>query len=395
MRRPGLPLALLALLLAGLPATGQVESWGVAPGVVEVNGAQPGQAYLAKVQLQNQFDSEAQVTVERSGEAGGWTTLDAPSSFTLAARSSRDVTLTIAVPAAQGPGRADGQVTFFREPDSTPSGSGASTRRGAGVLLHVDVGGTAVERLTWSLPRAEDAAEGADAHAFATARNEGNVRTTARLLGEVLPFEGSEVLRNGTGALSVRPGEQGEVQVTFKAGLPVGQYRVHLHADGLDATLPFKVVPPGTLPPDGTLKAILHPDRATAGQPVRIDAWFQNTGAQPIRGAVFKGEARKGGTLLAPLQSDALAVAPGQSVNLTVYWTPPASGTYTLAGTVLYDGFLTPESQSLLNVDAAESAQSLGWWWLALLALLVALAVAAWAWKRRKERRAPPRRPQP
>jgi hypothetical protein len=385
MRLRAGPALLLALLVAW-PAAGQVESWGVAPGVVEVDGAQPGQAYLAKVQLQNQFDSEAHVTVERSGEAGGWTTLDAPSSFTLAARSSRDVTLTIAVPAAQGPSRVNGQVTFFREPDAMPSGSGASTRRGAGVLLHIDVGGTAVERLTWSLPRAEDAAEGADVHAFATARNEGNVRTTARLLGEVLPFEGSEVLGNGTGTLSVRPGEQGEVQVTFKAGLAVGQYRVHLHADGLDATLPFKVIPPGTLPPDGTLKAILHPARATAGQPVRIDAWFQNTGTQPIRGAAFKGEARKGDTLLAPLQSDALAVAPGQSVNLTVYWTPPAAGTYTLVGAVLYDGFLTPESQSLLNVEPAGAAQSLGWWWLALLALLILLAV--WVWRRIRKKQA-------
>lgn len=385
MRRRALPLALLAVLLAGLPAAGQVESWGVAPGVVEVQSAQAGQSYLARVQLQNQFDTAAQVTVERSGEAGAWTTLDVPDSFTLAARSSREVTLAIAVPAAQGPGRVEGQVTFFREPDGAPSGSGASTRRGAGVLLRVEVGGTAVERIVWSLPRVEDAAQGAEVHAFATARNEGNVRATAALAGEVLPFEGGGALRNATGTLSLRPGEQGEVQVSFAAGLAVGQYRARLHAGSLDETLPFKVVPPGTVPPDGTLKAILHPARATAGQPVRIDAWFQNTGTQPIRGAAFKGEARKDGTLLAPLESDALAVAPGQSVNLTAYWTPPAAGTYTLAGSVLYDGFLTPESQSLLNVEAAGgSAQSLGWWWLALLALLLGLAVAVWAWKRKR-----------
>src|SRR5438477_11128600 len=98
--RPRAALPLLLLLAAAAVPSGlaQAESWGVSPGEVLVQGAQPGQAYLAHVQLQNQFDSPAHVTVERSGEAGNWTTLDAPADFTLAARSSRDVTLTITVP---------------------------------------------------------------------------------------------------------------------------------------------------------------------------------------------------------------------------------------------------------------------------------------------------------
>lgn len=374
-----------ALLLAALApaALSQAESWGVAPASVMVQGAQPGQSYLAKVQLQNQFDSPAQVTVERSGEAGGWTTLDAPASFTLAARSSRDVTLTIAVPAAQGPGTAEGQVTFFREPDGAPAGSGSATRRGAGVLLRVEVGGTAVERIAWSSPRVPDAAEGAPVRAFATAHNEGNVRSTARLAGDILPLEGDGALRNGTGTLTLLPGEQGEVEVAFPAGLAAGQYRARLRADGFDQALPFKVVPAGTVAPDGELRAILHAPRATAGQPVRIDAWFHNTGAQPIQAARFKAEVLREGTLVAPLESDALAVAPGEAVNLTVYWTPAATGTHTIVGTVLYDGYTTPESQSILAVSRA-GGQSLGWWWLALLALL--LAIAAWLWGRRRSR---------
>jgi hypothetical protein len=391
--RPGaawLALLLLAPLLPALPGAGGQpgESLGLSPPFVDVPGAQPAQSYVRTVQLQNEFDSQSTITAERNGTAGAWTTLTPASGFTMAARTVRQVTLTIAVPGNQGPGSFHGEIRFLTEPKQPPSGSGLATRFGATLLLNVTVGGARVERITWSAPRVEDAAQGADVHAFASARNEGNVRTTAVLRGDVLPFTGDNVLQNATGRLAINPGEVAEVQVTFKAGLEPGQYRARLRADGLDETLPFKVVQPGFVPPDGTLRAILHAARVPARQAVRIDAWFQNTGGQAIRSAQFKAEVRKDGDLLAPLQSDALAVAPGQSVNLTVYWTPPAAGTYTISGHVVYDSFFTPDSQSLLNVDPAPGV--FPWWWL-LVALAVVLLVAwLWAWlrRRRRERRA-------
>ncbi|MEA3144563.1 MAG: hypothetical protein QOG31_1887 [Thermoplasmata archaeon] len=378
--------ALLLLVLAATPlAPAQAQgcnALGVTPIRLELTGLQAGQSYRQVISVQNPCTFQRSITTERDGVAGGWATLS-PATFDVAASSARDVEVLLRVPGNQGPGSQSGFLRFIAAAGNAPGGSGQAVSAAVAVPLNLTVGGTAVVKFAWSAPRVEDVPQGADVHAFALARNEGNVRAMALLRGDILPFTGAGSLQNATGSLSLDPGEEKEVQVTFPAGLAAGQYRAHLRADGLDETLPFKVTPPGATPPDGTLKALLHTARGTAGQPVRIDGWFQNTGLLPIRGAQLKAEVRKDGTLLAPLQSDALAVAPGQSVNLTVYWVPPSGGTYAIVGNVVYDGFLTPESQSLLNVDPAGAGFVLAWWWWLLAALAVAAVLASLLWRRR------------
>jgi len=243
------------------------------------------------------------------------------------------------------------------------------------VSLNVTVGGEAVVKISWGSSRVEDAQKGQPVHAFANATNGGNVRATAQLQGQVLAFDHDQVLATGNGSLALDPGESREVPVDLSADLAPGQYRVHLTSAGLDATLPFKVVAAGTVAPDGFLHALLHVPRATAGHPVRIDAWFTNTGTAPIQSARLKLEVRQGTTLLAPLESDSLAVQPGASVNLTAYWTPSDAGTYTLSGQELYDGFLTPVNESLLNVEGGGTSV---WLWVGLAVLAAAAAALAY-----------------
>jgi hypothetical protein len=365
--------ALLLLLAAGALPLAHAQGCnglGVTPITIDVPDAQQGQAYRHVLSVQNPCGFTRSITSETTGDVAVWTTLT-PATFDLAPNGHTQVEVLIHVPDQQGPGSQLGYARFVSDAGAGPTGSGQSVSAAVAVPINVTVGGIAVEKIVWGAARVEDAPEGDPVHAFATARNEGNVRTTATARGQVLPFTGNGTLKEATGSLALGPGEEKEVPVTFPAGLPVGQYRARLLAEGLDQTMPFKVVAAGSIPPDGLLHALLHDARVQAGQPARIDAWFTNTGKVVIRSAVLKLEAREGTPLLAALQSDALAVQPGQSVNLTLYWTPPSAGTYTLRGEVLYDGFLTPASESLLNVEGGGTP----WWLWAVLAFLVLAAV--------------------
>jgi hypothetical protein len=383
-RSPVPPLAALALALVAVLAPAlaqQPESLGLSPERFEVGTAQAGEEYVRDLHLQNQFDSSSTIEVSMSGAAGAWAVTDPAGPFTMGPRSSRVVTLTVSVPAGTGPGARQGQVTFTTEPKGSPDGSGTSNRFGVGLLMNITVGGDAVVRLAYTGARVEDAEQGQPVRAFVAVRNDGNVRATAEASGEVLPFSGNGTLANATGSLAVVPGESAEVPVTFAAGLPVGQYRAHLVAAGLDQSLPFKVTAPGIVAPDGELHAIVAPPRTQAGRPVRIDPWFEDTGAGAIGSAVFHGEVRRDGELLEVLGSESLAVQPGQSVNLTVYWTPPQAGAYTVSGHVTYDGYQTLEKESILNVTP-RNVDSASWWWLLLVLVLLALAAVAWAWRK-------------
>lgn len=406
-------LALCVLLAAGIPTSdAQPQAYGVTPTSHDLADAQAGQTYLRTVQVQNQLDSASTIEVVFQGTAGSWTAADPPSGFTIPARSNQVVELSIHVPSGTGPGQRTGQVTFITEPKST--GQGSSVRLSAGVALNVTVGGIANPSLLWHSARTPDTDTLSPPVGFANATNTGNVAMIARMAATVTPLDGDEVLASGLGSRSLDPGESAEVEVSFADRLPAGQYRMRFAAEsppGFQADVPFKVTQPGESPPSGTLRGLLHAAYSPPNAPVRIDGLFENTGQVPIRSAQLKGEVRDAqGNLLATLESDALAVSPGQALNLTAYWTPPQDGTFHIVGHVVYDGYLTTESSSILNVDAAKAPEGPAggialspWWLLALLALATAVFFGWLLGRRRKDRkgkppdqpRQPPRQPPP
>ena len=390
------PAAIAALLLLALVASGTTqgqgggEGLGVSPPAIGLADAQPGETYLRTVQVQNPSDTPSGIGLQRSGTVAAWTTTDPPGNFTIPAHGVQDVELAITVPSGAALGDHSGQLTFIADPKEPPSGTGSTFRPAVGLLLNASVGGEAVERHAWISARVEDAVAGDPVHAFVLVRNEGNVRTTVEAEGEVLPFAAdSPMLAVASGSLVVLPGEEAEVPVTFAAGLAVGQYRARLTADGFEATLPFKVTAPGATAPDGDLHAIRGPARAPAQRPVRLDAWFENTGSAPIAAATFHGEVRQDDGLLATLDSESLVVPAGGSVNLTVYWTPPGPGTYVVSGHVTYDGYQTLPKETILNITPGEGNVGGDWWWWLLLVLVVlALVAILWAWRKGRKDRA-------
>jgi hypothetical protein len=380
----------LPLVTLGVGVAGQADDQGLgmSPDRFVVATAQPGESYQQTVLLQNRrgFDDTIEVSLE--GAAGAWAATEPASPFTIAAGADREILVRFDVPEGAGPGTREGLARFTGQPGPAPTGSGGAVRPSLGLLLNVTVGGEPVVRLTWLDARAEDAQAGDPVRAFVKVRNDGNVAATAEATGQVLPFVGDgPALAAAAGSLVATPGETAEVPVTFDAGLTVGQYRARLgSADGSFAKdVEFKVVAAGQQAPAALLRLLDHEPRSRVDRPLRVDGWFENTGAVAIASARLTVEVRRGGELVEVLVSEPLAVGAGEHANLTAYVTPERAGSYTLSGVATYDGYQTLPRESLLSVGGGGDPWP--WWWLLLLVAIALLAVW-WAWRKgRKDRR--------
>jgi hypothetical protein len=390
-RPAGTLLVLAGMLLATMAVAQGNEAIGVSPGTITVADAQPGETYHTTVSLQNQFDTASPFSASANGTAGSWTVLDSGATFQMAARSSKAIDVAITPPDGTGPGNVTGQVTFCREGTAAPSGSGVGTRRCVGVVLHVNVGGDVHRLVTWLGATAEDVQVGRSLSANVTARNDGNARDLAEARAEVTPFAGGAVLAQGNGSLELDPGQTGDVVIALGSSLPIGQYLVKVTSTdpvGFETTLDVKVTAEGVAP-DGRLRGILHTVRVPAGKPLTLQAWFENTGDVPVASARFLGQVLQGDGVVAQIGSDPVAVPAHGHANITTVWTPAEGGVYRVVGHVEYDGYRTPDSESLVEVGPASGTS-----WL-LVGIVVALFVAAVVLLVivLRKRREPPRRP--
>ncbi len=354
MSRTTALLVLLLLVVPAVPVIAQADQGlGVTPAEVEIATGQPGEAYRAIVEIQNEFDSETRIELKPTGEVGAWTTTDHADSFTIPARTHERVELTIRIPSGAVNGSYQGQLQVTADPKEQPSGSGASIQYAVAVLLNVTIGGQPVRDLVWGEATAEDVEIGSSPQVSARVLNSGNVRDTARAQATITPLNGSTELATATGELRLDPGQEGMLDFPFDHALPEGQYQVHLEEDGGDfeATLSFKVVPPGVLGKDGTLRFISHEPWVAVDRPVEIAGVFENTGTSRIARATFTARILLDGELVGALESQPRVLEAGHLVNLTDVFTPDQPGTYHIEGTVTYDGFQTDQKTSILNVQ--------------------------------------------
>lgn len=360
--------ALLALSVPTVPSATaaesapRTESLGVTPAEVQVPDAQRGESYLRQVSIQNEFDSPTRVTLELSGETGGWATTLPADALTVGPREHATLEVRLAVPDDAANGVHSGQLRVVAEAKQAPDGSGFALRYAVAIPLNVTVGGDQVVRMRWVDVQSPDVETGTPPSVVAAALNEGNVRTVARLRAELMPFASEEVLATAEGFTEVLPGARGEVRVAFDEALPEGQYRVRVQAEPASAAEPprvlaFKVLPPGSLDKDGLLRYIAHEPRVVAGQPVKLSAMFENTGTTSIGRAKLVAEVYVDGVLVAVVESEPRVVGVGEQANLTAFYTPTSGGVHRIVGRVTYDGYEAMPSEGILTVrDDATSA---------------------------------------
>lgn len=358
-----------------------------------------GEEYRRTITIQNQFDTATLVTTEPLGSIEGWLRSEPPSGFTVPPRSNQAMNVVVQVPLDAANGDYTGFLRVVAEPKERVDGSGFALRYAVAVVVNVTVSGEEVRRAALTEARADCIELGSPAQVFAKLQNTGNVRVRPRVTAQVTNLAGAPVAQ-GEAQPEVLPAPATEVPIPLSASLSLGEYDVRVAAtlDGQplgEHTLRFKVVNVGECGKEGLLRFLQHEPWVEAGFPVKVTAVFENVGKALISKAKFTGEVYLGGKLVAVLSSDELVVPVGRVANLSAFFTPTQPGVHTIVGKVLYDGFETPDSESLLNVQGGQepgaglSLPALpGPPWLPFaLPLVLALPLLLFLLRRRRKRR--------
>ncbi len=119
-------------------------------------------------------------------------------------------------------------------------------------------------------------------------------------------------------------------------------------------SLPFKILPFGTLTRQGELTSLVTEGDPLVGRMIKILADFKNTGKIDSR-AAFKGELYRDGEFVDIIKSDEMLVGVGETSRLTSYYKIPSSGGYVVKGCALYEGKETDIMEASFDVGLTKS----------------------------------------
>ena len=119
-------------------------------------------------------------------------------------------------------------------------------------------------------------------------------------------------------------------------------------------SLPFKILPFGTLTRQGELMSLTTEGDPLVGRVIKILADFKNTGKIDSR-AAFKGEVYRDGEFVDIIESDEVIVEVGETSRLTSYYKIQSPGKYVVKGCVLYEGKETGTKEISFDVGSTKS----------------------------------------
>lgn len=350
---------LTALLLAPAFASdaglSQQPSLGLSPGTVEHHNALAGETYHSELRVQNRLEEPIRLEAEHQGTVGSWATLGPVGPYELDSGEDQELELKIKVPEGTPDGQYEGEIHFIASSTAPSQDDGYEVQHSVGVLLELFVGGEPEPSVQYLDVKADDVEIGDPAQVRIEVANTGNTRMSLTLSSFIYAMGDPARLDQTTVAVDLDPGETQWVEMEHAA--PLSNLGNHLARAGpsdgshpLEA--PFKVVPVGELGKDLTLRELRHTARAQIGETVRIEAPIVNTGDVTIGRARLMGEITRDGKLEGIFESEPRSLTVGQELLLRSHFTPDKPGRHVLVATVVYDGFETNPSESMLTVEA-------------------------------------------
>ena len=274
----------------------------------------------------------------------------------------------------------DGQLTAGVEIVA----QGAEVAIGSMIGVELDVGGDHVVRArVLEVATAGSVEIGRPFRLTATLDVEGTV---------VLEPEISLVLTSATATEELRahpppvePGTGRAVQASwFTGSWTPGRYdgEVVFGAQGVEigrAPVSIEVVPAGTAPRAVEVLSAEVIETSRPGGIAKVAIQVRNVGAFEGR-AVFVGDLWRGATVVAPLRSDPLVIAPDATAELIVYARTDEAGAHRVRGRANLDG--ADSSEFAIEFDVDGSAEPV-WWFLTAIAGAMC-AGGAIAWRRHR-----------
>lgn len=321
----------------------QVTALGASPASVALETL-PGGYAEASILLSNPKDEP--VVVSATVEGVDW--VETAFNVSLKARGSERLTLAVRPPADAEPRSYDAKLLLTSMPTGVPGAIGNRLALTLAVPLSITVASEARPSCILGGFVLGDAELGQPLRASFSVKNTGNVRLSPR--GTLsLQKDGEKIYEATIVEDEVLPTRTRQYELVVTPPLAEAAYGAELRIDacGGSATTAFSVVAPGTFADKGMFTQLGVSENVTGIAPVA--AGFKNTGSRTVS-ARFSGVVEKDGKVLRVLESEALLVGPGESVELESFFTPQEPGSYVVRGTVVYEGKRTAEKSIVVDV---------------------------------------------
>jgi hypothetical protein len=389
------PIVMLLLALLCLPMVHAVAI-GVNRASLEFTDVLRGGYAEAVITVTTDSDTLITGEVQAAGEAAEWLNFSKEFNF------SRDMPYELRV-SVQPP--IDAQIDNYQVNLSILTGAllqtgdgrlGTTTR--ASFRVPVSLAMTGTERVACTVGGVQvlDSEEGNPIQVRLSIHNRGNVRINPGVQIEVFDQLRSKSLgtRSTEFGERVLPTVTSEALRTFAFDLPPRQYwaTVSVPECGYNGMLSFDVLEPGSIKDDGELLRISAPAWAETGDIIRIDAVFRNKGIRPVR-ATFKGtislvdEEGAVQEIVKVIDSEAYTVDPDVTAEIPTFFNPLIGGQYKVTGTVYYNSKLTPERETLINVNGEPVASVGGYATYVLIGMAILILVLLIMIKKKRQQR--------
>jgi hypothetical protein len=355
---------LSALFFSASTYVFSAASIGLSPGAAKFEGVLRSGYAEKTITLSTSSETPLNCEITATGPAEKWFSYSVGKNFILNPRSHQSLKIMVE-PAEDAPnGVYEGYITVVIKPNASITG-GMGSQISTGVSLKYSVEVSDVERRNLVISSAsitndattEEKGSPAAVLEFAVnIRNDGNIKLMPKFHIDLLSEDKTQILQSlEQGDKLVLPTTSQDRLITFSHNLTIGKYWAKFTGyDGdkliYDVLLPFEVLERGALRVRGTLVQVsLNKIWVYTGEIVEINASFKNDGvvSTPV---VFKGKALLDGSVEALIESDEMEAAPGETVDLTTYFTPKKPGRYSIIGKASFSKKQSAEKSSILNV---------------------------------------------
>lgn len=235
---------------------------------------------------------------------------------------------------------------------------GTSTRASFRVPVTIMMTGTERVACTVGGVTVSDAEEGRPLDVGLSIINRGNVRINPGITLEVFDQLRAKSYGNRSADFgsSILPTVTADAVRSVAFDLDKGQYWVSVRVPecGYAGVYTFDVLEPGAIKDEGEFLRIDVEPWAETGDIIPITAVFRNKGARAVR-ANFKGTIAsvETGEIVKVIDSEQYLVDPDMTAEIKTFFNPTVGGQYRVSGRIYYNSKLTPERETLVNVNGA------------------------------------------
>ncbi len=348
------------------------------------------------VYVASDTDFDVPLEYEVLGDVAGWISFEPSINETNATlyvsrNHVQPLKIIIQPPADAASGEYNGGVRIITGTINKPGGPYGSQLQAAFLIrINVIVTGEQILSCNFGGLSIPDIEIGAPISYSFSVQNIGNVRVRPNISLDIWNQDQSRLAKSIVNAFNadVLPTTSRTFSGDSSNNLRIGQYWAYASVFPCENSeiISFSVVEKGQIADTGELLRVENKPWASTGEIVPINAIFRNTG-QRIVSAKFKGVITMDNRIVQNLDSDFYDIPPGETTNITMFFTPKKQGQYYISGRVLYNNKLTFEKSSILNVNTGEDITDINMIYIIIIIIIVIIILLLLIKIKRKKQR--------